>query len=82
MAKKKYYKSMDKSYKNEDMGEKSMLSEDRSAIANLPQSVKYTSWPKMPSNSSVYLEDTIYGIDNQIKGDLKNQKRGKFIEKY
>ena len=46
-----------------------MLREDRSAPANLPQDVKYHAWPKNRRYANYYLDDTIRGVDNQIRED-------------
>ena len=51
-----------------------MIWEDRSAIANLPQQVVYKEYPKVSYGSPEGLDDTLYGIDRQVKDDLKGKK--------
>lgn len=57
-----------------------MISEDKSAIANLPQDEMMKAYPRI-SYDSYSLNDDIYGIDVQIKDDMKKAKR-KYGEKY
>lgn len=52
-----------------------MLSEDHSACANLPQQVKYHEWPKAPHYSDYNLNDSISGIDKQIREDEAQARR-------
>lgn len=47
-----------------------MISEDRSAIANMPQEVKYVQYPQDPYYVSPKLNDTMRGIDRQISDDV------------
>jgi len=72
MAKKKfyddYYATMD-SRKRRELEDASMLHEDRSAIANMPQQVKMVEYPKANYYRSDSLEDTVRGVDNQMDGD-------------
>lgn len=53
----------------------SMLNEDRSAVANMPQDVRYHGWP----DSSIYtpenLDDTIRGINAQKNLDGNQMKK-------
>lgn len=51
----------------------SMISEDKSAIANLPQGVIMKSWADNESYMPENLDDTMRGIDEQIRAD--NGKR-------
>jgi len=50
-----------------------MISEDRSAVANLPQQVIMKGWSDRESYLPDVLDDTIVGIDKQIRYD--NRKR-------
>ncbi len=59
-----------------------MINEDRNAIANLPQDVKYHEWPGDFKGYNPDLDDTQSGIDYQIKEDSKRDKKGRFPEKY
>ena len=71
MAKKKYY----------DGG---MISEDRSAVANLPQGVVMKNYPKNAYMTYSELNDTIRVIDNQTRDDAtgKGIKKGSLPEKW
>ena len=76
MAKKRYY---DEKYAGYDMRRKQeyqdsmMISEDRNAIANLPQNVKYVLYPQSPYYSSPALNDTLSGINRQIGDDVRSK---------
>ena len=71
MAKKKFY----------DGG---MISEDRSALANLPQNVVMKNYPKCSTMNYSSLNDTIRVIDVQTKDDANGPtvKKGSFPESY
>lgn len=60
----------------------SMISEDKSACANLPQQVKYHAWPKPGSYASYDLDDTIKGIDGQMNADGSGMRKHKSKSKY
>lgn len=60
MAKKKYYGGM--------------ISEDRGSMANMPQNVVIKKYPNVYPNAPEGLNDTISGIDSQIKDDSKRKK--------
>ena len=60
----------------------SMLNEDHSAVANLPQEVKYHAWPKGASYADWDLDDTIRGIDKQEGQDVGGMKKHKSTKKY
>lgn len=61
-----------------------MISEDKSAVANLPQNVIMKEYPKSPSMGYSELDDTIRVIDNQITKDANGPKikKGSMPEKY
>ena len=59
-----------------------MLSEDHSAIANMPQGVKYHPWASQGAYLETHLDDTISGIDNQQHGDVGTANRHKSKSKY
>lgn len=59
----------------------SMLSEDHSAIANMPQNVIMREYPK-EMYASYELDDTIKGIDHQMRDDMKYKKSKSYPEKY
>ena len=74
MAKKRYY---DDNYSG-------MISEDKSAIANLPQNVKYVQYPESPYWSEPGLNDNLRGVDRQMADDVysKSLKKSAYPEKY
>ena len=53
-----------------------MISENHSAIANLPQEVMIKPYPPMPGYMPEDLDDTIHGIDRQMEGDHRAAKGG------
>lgn len=79
MAKKKYYD------KNSGYAEGAgMLKSDKSAIANMPQDVKYVAYPASPYAMGPELNDNIKGVDYQMYEDShgKSFKKGPYPEKY
>jgi len=74
---KRYYDAMYKA-------DSSMIKADNSKTANLPQEVIMKNYPKTPYINEAPLDDTIKGIDNQIKSDTKSGdvKKGSMPEKY
>ncbi len=60
----------------------SMISEDRSAVANLPQQVIQKEWPKPGYYADYDLDDTIRGINEQENADGSGMKRHKSKSKY
>jgi len=59
-----------------------MISEDKSAIANLPQEVMIKKYPDADDYAVYHLDDTIRGVDHQRKEDSKRKKKGNFPEMY
>lgn len=55
--------------RNQEMRDAGMISEDHGAVANMPQEVKYVSWPKNARGLEGYLDDSIRGIDKQMNED-------------
>lgn len=51
-----------------------MISEDKSAIANLPQNVIMKAYPEC-AYDSYNLNDNIHGIDVQVRDDVMGGKR-------
>lgn len=76
-----YYEGYDDK-KRREMTDGSMIHEDRSAIANLPQDVKYHEYPKAGYFVGEYLNDTKSGIDHQENVDGKQMRRHMQPEKY
>lgn len=46
-----------------------MLKEDRSAVANMPQNLIMKPYPKTPGYSESSIDDSIRGIDEQMRAD-------------
>lgn len=63
--------------RKEEARDFSMLSEDKSACANMPQDVKYHAWPKTGHYADYSLDDTIRGIDKQMDEDGAQMRRRK-----
>lgn len=66
--KKKYRGGMDEGY----MG---MISEDHSAVANMPQNVKQMAYPRTDYLDGAYLDDTIRGIDETLRDNIGTTDR-------
>lgn len=86
MAKRYYdgfYEGMD-SRRSQERADGSMIKEDRSAIANLPKDVIYKEYPKGDAGNHYNLNDSLSGVDVQIKDDSSksNPKAGKYPEKF
>jgi len=61
---------------NNEPGEmrEAMLREDRSKPSNLPQEVMMKEYPSTDFFNS-YIDDTIYGIDNQMQNGVQGLKK-------
>lgn len=59
-----------------------MISEDRTAMANLPQNVIMREYPKYDGARFPHLDDTIKGIDVQREDDKKQNKTEQYPWKY
>ena len=60
-----------------------MLSYDHSAVANLPQDVKYHAWPTINAYlGDANLDDTIRGIDSLISENTSKGRKHKSYTKY
>lgn len=62
--------------------DRSMISEDHRAIANLPQEVMIKPYPPMAGYMPEGLDDTIRGVDHQMGGDHASAQRGLKPMKY
>lgn len=71
------YSKKRKKYKS-NMDGYGMIREDIGKPANLPQDVKIKMYPKSysKSNGNGGINDSAKGIDQQIKADRKNRKKG------
>ena len=70
-----YYEGMD-SRRRQEMEDAGMIHEDHRAIANLPQEVKISAYPKTGPYIPEMLDDTIRGIDKQMDGDDSQRRKG------
>ena len=68
--------------RNMERSDSHMISEDKSAIANLPQQVMYKEWPKAKHYHDYGLDDTIRGIDEQQDKDNSKMEKHLQPEKY
>lgn len=77
MAAKRHYSDGEyagkESRRMEEMRDAGMISEDHSAIANMPQHVMIKPYAKTGSYMPEGLDDTISGVDRQM--DMDNNKR-------
>ena len=80
MAKKRHhgmrghYEGMEHRRKQE-MHDAGMITEDHSAVANMPQDVKYKPWPSAHSGMDHMIDDTIAGINRQMGDDESKAHR-------
>jgi hypothetical protein len=71
--------------KRTEAREGGMISADRSAVANMPQSVKYHDWPtsdKYMGEAVPGLNDKITGINAQMSEDVRGAKKYRSHDKY
>lgn len=66
-------RGMERRHEKESMDTRymGMISEDRSAPANLPQGVVSKEYPKTDYMDSHYLDDSIRGVDDTLKDNIK-----------
>jgi hypothetical protein len=67
--KKKHHESKSMSRRHHEMHDAGMITEDHSAIANMPQEVKMHAWPRAHEGMDSRLDDTIHGINRQMNRD-------------
>ena len=78
-AKKRYYNNE----RRDEARDFAMLSEDRSAVANMPQQVVYRAWPRgYEGERDGGISDTITGIDDQMGADARGMRRERSKSKY
>ena len=92
MAKKRYYDAMEsrdyysglEARRRQEMLDGGMISEDKGAIANLPQNVMIKAYSK-PEYDMYDLDDTVRGVEVQMNDDVRKERRKKgqaYPEKY
>ena len=59
-----------------------MISEDHSAVANLPQEVVQKTYPKGKYLGGYELDDTMRGLDDSRSQDIKLMERNMSKDKY
>lgn len=59
----------ERSRRHKEMYANGMISEDHSAIANMPQSIKMTEYAQTGPWMPEPLDDTIRGVDKQMNAD-------------
>ncbi len=74
-----HYEGMD-SRRRQEMADGGMIFEDHSAIANMPQEVKITAYPKTGPYIPEMLDDTIRGVDKQMDKD-DSKRKANFLPK-
>ena len=72
MARKKHHSS---ERRHNEMRESGMISENKSAIANMPQEVMYKPYPRVYDELDHGQDDTMRGIDRQLNEDHSVAKR-------
>lgn len=75
---------MSDSFQGETMAKKKYYSNKMagSGIAGMPQNVIYKEYPKVYPEGYEGLDDTMGMIDQEMKANMKYQKRGKNISKF
>lgn len=83
MARKRYYGSIkERPERKMERKDSSIISEDKSKWANLPQDVIHKDWPKAPYGADYELDDTISGVNSQISDDVSQMRKQKSKSKY
>ena len=72
----------EKNRRKSEMRDAGMLSDDKSAVANMPQDVKYKPWGDDFKGFDSYLDDTISGINKQQRMDEGEAKRNNVPKKW
>jgi hypothetical protein len=84
-AKKRFHGSYEgaSGRRTQEMQDAGMIHENRSAVANMPQEVMYKSWPSASYGMlDSGMNDTISGINNQMREDGSKGKAGMKPHKY
>lgn len=67
--------------RRQEMVDAGMIHEDHRQVANLPQDVKMTMYPKTGPRTPEEIDDTIIGVDRQINFDNSQKMRHFFPKK-
>lgn len=65
----------------QERADSSMMPNGQGSFANLPQEVVMKEYPRV-MYADYGLDDTIKTIDNQMRDDMKDKKKGAYPEKY
>ena len=68
--------------RHQEMMDSGMISEDHSAVANMPQHHMMKEWPKAHDYMEGDLDDTIHGINRQMGEDASQRNRHEKPHKY
>ena len=68
--------------RKQEMQDGGMISEDHSAIANMPQNVMMKPYPKEGNYMPEDLDDTIRGVDRQESADDRKRSSERAKSKY
>ena len=68
--------------RHQEMKDAGMISEDKSAVANMPQNVIMRAWPRADMGLDSRLDDKISGVNKQMDEDLKGARRHMDPTKY
>ncbi len=85
MAKKRHYDGEyagEKMRRSQEMRDAGMLHDDKSAVANMPQSVMYKPWGNDFKGFDSNIDDTISGINKQQREDEGEAKRHNVPKKW
>ena len=72
----------EKMRRHQEMKDAGMLHDDKSAVANMPQDVKYKPWGNDFKGFDSYLNDDISGINKQMDMDEAGAKRHNVPKKW
>lgn len=68
--------------RHQELRDGGIIREDHSAVANLPQDVKYQPWEKSSSYITSDLNDDISGVDRQKREDVDGLRRHLGVHKW
>lgn len=81
MAKRRYYANSNEYYagseerNRQESEDGAMISKDMNAVANMPQNVKQVMYPQPDDYLPETIDDTIRGIDEQMRADNEGRRK-------